>query len=559
MKKNLSSTFKNIAGYSVRSGRISLCLNEALGKKKVLDLLLVIITSAIVLFSFAFALRLVPSQVTFGYDQARDAYEANSIWQKHDLKILGPSSDVPGLNHGVLWYYFLALAYGISQGNPEVAAIFTLFLLYLFIPVMGIIAYKITENYRDSLMSVALYSFAPLSVAFSHWLSNPMLALLIAPPLLLLIWMYLKKQNKILALFIGLSYGLLIQSDFAFLVLLLTIPFYIYFFKLKVKISDALMFSLGLLIALSTFILSYIKFQTNIIQIISSFLVNNTGAGFSTSSALLSLVDWTVNIFSITFLPFPKLLVFALLLFLITYKRKEIFNISNKLITFLLIWLSGSLFLFIFNRGNMSATFLYSPFLFSGALLIGLILNNLIRKDYVRYSILAGIVLFQALLINSWTNRYYTPLSIQLGITTKFEKEIVNYTYNQSEGKNFIINTITNPLYINTTWAYLYEYYGKNKYGYLPYWGGRSQVGYLGNLSEKAPSNVALRYLIIEPQDGIQEIWKARIIYDEDRISDIIERKKFGNYEVQKRIINLNKGPIPLPDILQKRADVLKF
>lgn len=523
------------------------------------NLLFFIITSAVVLSSFVFALKLISSQVTFGYDQARDAYEAYSIWHNHDLKILGPSSDVPGLNHGVLWYYFLALAYGISQGNPEGAATFSLVLLYLFIPIIGLISYKLTKNYKDSLMAVALYSFAPLGVTFSYWLSNPMLALLITPPLLLFIWTYLKEQNKILLPFIGLGYGLLIQSDFAFLVLLLTIPFYIYFFKLKIKRSEFLLFSSGLLIALSTFILTYIKFKTNIVQLVMSFLVNNTGTGFSTGSSLLSLIDSTVNIFSITFLPFPKLLVFALLAFLIFYKRKEIFSINNKLITFLLIWLSGSLSIFVFNRGSMSAIFLYGPFLFSGVLLMGLILNNIIKKDYARYLILAVIILFQVLLINSWTSRYFTPLSIQIGNTTKFEKEIVDYTYEQSKGKNFVINSITVPLYINTTWSYLYEFYGKNKYNYLPYWGGRSQVGYLGNLSEDVPSNAALRYLIIEPQEGIQEIWKTRIIYDEERISDIVEKKKFGNYEVQKRVASLNKGPVPIPDILEKRADVLKF
>lgn len=523
------------------------------------NLLLTAITLIIVLSSFVFALKLIPSQVTFGFDQARDAYEANSIWQKHDLKILGPSSDVPGLNHGVLWYYFLALAYGISRGNPEGAATFMSSLLYLFIPIIGLVTYKITRNYKDSLVTIVLYSFAPLVIAFSYWLSNPTLALFIAPPLLLLIWMYLKKQSNTLALFIGLGYGLLIQSDFAFLVLLLTLPLYYYFFKVKLRIVNILTFSIGLSMALLSFIITYIKFDTNIVQLILSFLVGNTGAEFSTSSSLLRLADWTVNIFSITFLPFPKLLVFALLFLLVLLKRRAIMNINNKLITFLLIWLSGSLFIFIFNRGSMSATFFYGPFLFPGALLAGLVLNNLIKKEYLRYCALAAIVLFQALLINSWASRYFTPLSIQIGNTTKFEEEIINYTYDQSKGKSFIINSITSPLFINTTWAYLYEFYGVNKYGYQPYWGGRSQAGYLGKLSEKPPSDVTLRYLIIEPQEGIQEIWKARILYDEDKISDVVERKKIGNFEIQMRIVNSSKGIIPVPDILQKRADVIDF
>jgi hypothetical protein len=519
---------------------------------------LLAIALAVFLTSFIFSFRLISSQVTFGYDQARDAYEAYSIWHGHDLKILGPSSDVKGLNHGVLWYYFLAITYGVSQGDPEGAATIMLCLMFLVIPIFGAITYKITKNYEDSLMLISLYSLAPLCVTFSYWLSNPTLSLLITPPLLFLIWKYLKKQTSLLASLIGFGYGLLIQSDFAFAVLLFTVPLYIYFFKIKTKISNFLAFSLGLLVTLSTFILTYIKFNINLGQIALSFLVNNTGIGFSTGNSLISLIDSVVNIFAITFLPFPKLLVFALLVLCIYYRRK-ILAINNKLVTFLLIWLSGALFIFVFNHGSLDAPFLYGPFLFAGAVLISLVIKDFIKRRYAIYLILITIALFQMLLINSWTSKYFSPLSIQLANTTKFEKELIDYTYAQAKGKDFVVNSITSPLYINTTWSYLYEFYGKNKYGYLPYWGGRSQVGYLGNLVEKIPSNIALRYLIIEPQDGIQAEWKAKIIFDEDKISDIVEQKKIGNFEIQKRIVNLNKGVVIPPDILLSHPKVLSF
>ncbi len=520
-------------------------------------LLLLTATILVVLFSFFFALKLVPSHLVFGFDQARDAYEAYTIYHDFSPKIMGPSSDVPGLNHGALWYYYLALAYGITQGNPEGAGVFTLCLMYLFTPIIGIAAYKILRDFKSALISVIVYSLAPLCVAYSYWLSNPTLALLITPPLLLTIWLYLRKPKSILAFLVGIGYGLLIQSDFAFVVLLLTIPLYLYFFKLKLRIKDLLVFSAGLLIAVSTFIIAYIKFHTNVVQIGLSFLANNTGTGFSTGQALISLLDHTINLLAITFLPFPKLLVFLFLLLSFLY-RKKIFNSNNKLVKFSLIWLSGIIFLFIFNRGNMTATFLFGPFLFSLALLIGFLINTFIKRGLIKYAVLFVILLFQFLLLESWDKANTSVLSIQQGMTINYEKQIIDYTYKSAGGKPFVINSVTNPLFINTTWAYLYEFYGKNKYGYLPYWGGKDQTGYLGNLPQGSTKSANLRFLIREPQEGITDVWASKIIFKEEELSDLIEEKKFGKFVVQKRMFHPNKPPVMVPPDLLNRQDVLQ-
>ncbi len=504
----------------------------------------------IVLVSFLYALQLIQSQVTFGFDQARDAYEAASIWQGHHIKILGPSSDVSGLNHGVLWYYFLAVAYAVSHGDPDGAAAFMLCLLYMLIPIIGFITYRLSKNYQITLQTVILYSFAPLCVSFTHWLSNPTLSLFVTPLVLFGIWHYIQKQKPIVAFLLGIGFGLLIQSDFAFLMLLCTVPLYMYFFKLKFIKSHFFLFSVGLLIALTSFIVSYVKFHTNIFQIILSFLVTNTGGSFSTSGSLLGLLDGIVNIFSITYMPFPRLLVFCVLLLIVIFHHKKIFDGRNKLILYLLIWMSGILFLFIFNHGSLGANFLYAPFLFSAAFLLSLIMNLLITNKVVQYAVIILIVIFQIALINNWNTIYYNPLSIQTGITTKFEKDIINYTYKSAQKKPFVINSITNPLYINTTWAYLYDFYGYNKYHYLPYWGGKDQTGYLGDLPQNPPASIILRYFIIEPQEGISDLWGAKGMYDEDKISDLMETKKFGNYIIQKRLFHPNKGRIVLPEIL---------
>jgi hypothetical protein len=147
------------------------------------------------------------------------------------------------------------------------------------------------------------------------------------------------------------------------------------------------------------------------------------------------------------------------------------------------------------------------------------------------------------LLVQSWARQSYSPLSVQRGVTTNHERDIVDYVY-QSAGKQpFVITTITNPLWINTTWAYWFNIYSKPNYGYLPYLWGKDQTGYLGILPMQTDlATIKQRYLIIEPPEGIQKYWIAKSVYEEDLISDVVEEKQFGFFTVQKRVLHLDKG-----------------
>src|SRR3972149_3856237 len=75
----------------------------------------------------AFALRIIfifQGGISFHYDMARDAYEAQQIWKDHNFKLLGPPTSTPGLYHGVLYYYLIAPFYMMGNGDPRVVAVF---------------------------------------------------------------------------------------------------------------------------------------------------------------------------------------------------------------------------------------------------------------------------------------------------------------------------------------------------------------------------------------------------------------------------------------------------
>jgi len=122
----------------------------------------------------------------------------------------------------------------------------------------------------------------------------------------------------------------------------------------------------------------------------------------------------------------------------------------------------------------------------------------------------------------------------------KDQKDMIDYTYASVQKEPFSVCAITNPLFVNTIWSYLYHWYGNQTYGYTPTWSGQKQI-HLDSLIPYDTEHEQTRYLIIEPMIGIPEIAKQATIYLEDQVSVIEDQKRFGEIVVQKRRLEPNK------------------
>ena len=127
---------------------------------------------------------------------------------------------------------------------------------------------------------------------------------------------------------------------------------------------------------------------------------------------------------------------------------------------------------------------------------------------------------------------------IQPGLLISDEKKVIDFCYSRAQGRDFALNSLTVPLYINTTWNYLFEWYGKQKYHYLPVWGGgKTAEGYAGNLRRISKrSDLPIdQCLIIEPTVGISEHDKNDFLREEGYFSGVVEQNQFGTITVQYR------------------------
>lgn len=489
-------------------------------------------------------------RTTFGFDMARDAYEAYSILYKHDIKIMGPGTDIVGLNHGVLWYYMLTVPYFIAHQDPQIAAIFFFLLAIITIPFVWKLSLSLFNDRVHAFVSVVLYAFSPLVIFLNSWLSNPVLCLYATPPLLLLIWSYIHKPTSIKTFLIGIFYGVLIQSQLANVLLLATIPLYIIFFRIKFRLKDAATLAMGLFISLSTYLLVEVKFHGKGVLGTLEFLKGHHG-GMPNALNILHKLQEFMNL---TVFPFENIttLLFAIIIII---ELVILFKEYKKPLLFLLLWLINIILFTFFSTGVSTSSFVFIPSIAAGIILISFVMVKLLRKKFLIGIFLAVVVVFQIATVIKWQGQEFSPLAIPRSNTVYRYKQIVDYTYKAAEGKPFTIVTLTVPLYINTSWAYMYEFYGKSKYGYVPFWGGRGQTGFLGNLPEKQ-FGTDTRFLILESVIGIPDAYVAKVKYEEEKVSDIVEEKHFGYLTVQKRKLHVGKKDVPVPSVL-KNSNVL--
>lgn len=510
-----------------------------------------LLLTACILVAAVITFRFLIFQTTFGYDMARDAFHAYDILFNQNIKILGPGTDIPGLNHGVLWFYALVIPYFIAGQDPQIAVIFFYILAMATVPFVWLLAIKLFNSRRVAFVSAVLYSFSPLVIPLASWMSNPILCLYFTPPLLLLIHSFINRQTGKKSFFIGILYGVLIQSQLANLLLLPTIIFYILIFKVRVKLKHLLFFSLGLLIALSSFILVEANFGGRGVSALFNYLSSGHGGQIPDVFFFLSKVR---QFFELTVFPYPNY-VSTLLILVALAGLIHSFKKAKKSLTFILIWLSNLAFFSLFDTGVSHSYFVFIPSIAVGIILVSYLLSSFFKNKLILSIVVMVLILSSVYKVEGWLKDDFSPAAIQRSNTVRVYKQVVDYTYTMSGGEPFIINTVTNPLFINTPWEYLYEFYGKRKYGYAPFFGGRSQTGYQHTL-ENRPFGTKYRYLIVESTIGIPEIYVTKALYEEDKTSDLVEEVKFGYVVVQRRVFNENKDQITIPESL-KNSHVL--
>lgn len=467
--------------------------------------------------------------VSFHYDMARDAYEAKQIWQNFHLKILGPPTSTPGLYHGVLYYYLIAPFYGFGQGDPRIVAIFLSLLNSLVIIPLILLGKEIFKSGKWAILAGLFFVVSFEGTQYGPWVSNP------APAALTVAFFFLAlrlwQKGKRYGLYLAVLFAAL-SSHFQFFLiyLFLLIPIFGMFFKIKASIKAIGISFLIIFFGLLNFFIAAIKFKT-FGQIFSGFV--NIGASGAIdfrpqfSESLLNYINRFTELFTLNFFPTSVFLGGILAIIVLYTIRHE---------RLLLFFLFSNIPIFLF--GGHTNTYANIGLVVPAILALVFFLQSIWRRSKA----VVIVLIILSLLTNIFTIFKYNPkgqiiLVIPNDMNLKNELGLIDKTYKMAEGREFSINTLTLPLWTNTTWAYLYSWYGQKKYGYVPYFYGHDQIGLLGaNSLKKIDKPLNKTFLIIEPADGIPPRFYQEELDTENSKTKLSQEFNYGSIKLQVRI-----------------------
>lgn len=490
----------------------------------------------IAIFFIALVLRwlyLPQGAVSFAFDQARDGFIVNEMI-KGDLKILGPSvSGVPGLYHGVLYYYIILPAYLVGKGNPVVVAYWLSFLSSFGTFVVYWLAKVMFKKFTPAILSALIFAFSFEATQYSNLLTNASMAMWFVPLIYVGLYLWIDKLSNLAPIITGLALGLSIQSEFACGYHILSILFWLVIYKEKITKKDLFMATLVFLISISTMIFSEIKFGYTGISGLRYILESKDGIvqAKELGDLLITALNQSGKTFAYTIFPvnvvFGGLIGFTMLF--ISLKSEPL--VRKMLLTYLFVYI------FALPFGGWNMRHLLVGIAPAVAIWVGKALSDF-QKTNKMISVLVLLIILSTNLIKIISeNKKGQTLFLFPDMILSTQIKIVDDTYSAVNYKTFSISTLTSPLFVNTVWSYLYNYYGFNKYGYLPYWIGRDQIGQLGNNLKKPSSEVKNHFFIIEPTYGIPELWVTYAKGDQNSMSELEVSKNYGQIVVEKRII----------------------
>lgn len=421
------------------------------------------------------------SNLVFDYDQIEDQFYTYTVAHDFNPAVIGRAVyGDPRLHHGVFYYYYNAIPFLISGGNFFASAYWNDLFNVLTGLTLFILAKLLFKKNLPGLIAAFLVAVSFEFIKFSNWLTIDTPAIFLVPLFYLGLWgLYLRKFWAYILL--PVSLGLCIQSDLSLLYLIPVGFIFLIIFRPKLPNPKLSALSLGLFIlTISTLIITELKLQFAGIKFFLNFSENfHSAVKFTYQERFLLFFEDFFKNFAGNLFPsrvdlgiYLAFLIILLVIYFLFLKKTE--NDEKKGITFLLFYLFSPAITLILGYHD-------TPWFLIGlpgaiALISGYVISKF--KLVIIISILLiiaisniNIVLSRPAKAYKLFDSYYDPSSY-----LAYQLEMVDYTYQQSAGRPFAINSVTYPLYYNAMWAYLYNWYGKERYGYTPTWLGGKQV-----------------------------------------------------------------------------------
>jgi hypothetical protein len=471
----------------------------------------------------------------FGYDEARDAYISQEIYSEGNIKILGPTSFFPGLNHGPLHWYILGPLYVLADGSP-----FFVSALFRIVNALGVILIFLTATYlfnkQVGFFSSLLYAVSFEQSQYAMYVGNPSLAVFSWLLLFLGAALLLHKKTVLGLLLIIIGVTTAIQFEIILLYTSIVAAFLIWLLRKSIKVSLKQLFGLtGLaLLLIGNFIVAEIKFGFLQSKTMFSILTEQKTVIEEGQNKVLFYLQSIEQLFHDNGVVVDSKLLFVLIVtgIIITLVWNGRKNISVQIV---LVWMFSAVILLPFGAYNAYYTF------------VGVGIGVIIACSYVVWLVskqhtTIAIILMSLLIIGNISlvlkqnkNSLIVDIKAQQGMKLTDELQIIDAMYTYAHGDDFTVRVTSMPYKVQTVWSYLFQWYGDKKYGYLPLWENKLIEGYPGFLPMPQKGTTCVRFLVKEPVRGIPEILIHQDEEEENYFSEIESEEKVGLFIIQYR------------------------
>lgn len=494
-----------------------------------------------VIFVLAITIRFYAfkESIYFGFDQARDAYISQDIFLKHNLKFIGPptSGDV-GMFHGPLFWYIVGPIYLLFHGDPAtVSGVFRIinalgiFLVFgisssLFSPMVGCI-------------SALLYAFSFEESQYSFYVGNPTLGVLSVMAIFfgaILIHKRSKFANWAPLLMFG-GAALSTQMNLMFVYTFFIVAALLFILRKQVSNIAKRFWVIGMAVTgllLSTFVLVELKYQFRSLKLAYKLMTDGYGVMDSHSSKYLLFWDKYLKMYHDNVLGINNHFILAVVAFLVSvfvvYKA-----LKNKAYQILAIWLFGWVFLMIL--GGHTAYYTNAGLGVAVLVSVAVLIEKLYRRNIWLTGAVCGLILFGNLSLI----RYQSPNSLLQDIVTQSsmklsdEYKMIDTMYMTANGNGFTVRMTGVPYLVQTVWSYLFNHYGLNKYGYLPFWETGNVLGFPGEMPTPRNGSTCLRFLGREPTHGLPQVLVDHDLKLENDFSSASGKIKIGEFTLETR------------------------
>lgn len=485
------------------------------------------------------SLHLVPmldNNFYFTMDQGNEAVHAREIWYRHQLVLTGPETSIPGLFNGPFWHWFIAIGYWIFKGHPFGALILLVFVNLILSAFLMWRVFKYVSFWSAIILGLALQFFWPFYDT-SRYAFSPFGLVACTIMFVLLMEAFLARKKKSYR-FAGIPVAFASHVEIASFPPIFLLYVLMGVWGLFTKRFTRRKLVAGIVIVLIFFLPQIIsEITTNFSQFWSVQRHLSSERTVLAASQFIEMSQIFIKLIGESVVPQKPYIGTVVFLFVfIFFIKNHSHNVFIKrfiLLSLLLIAIS-----WIWFSSNIGwhpwHTVYVAPLSFIALLLMFFSLPRKIGAIFI-----SAVLIFQFIF---FAERYVDTLrSSKDPSLLKNEIQVIDWVYQKAKGKGFYAYTYLPSVY-DYPYQYLFWWYGRKKYGYLP-----CEYSTYPNVPDlfvpglehyQNPKRTCgkIRFLIVEPYKSLalQKEW----LQGTREGTSLIEEITIGAIKIEKRLPN---------------------